>query len=76
MNPVKFKEINCIYAKNQPEYLDLPAHKSKDGIVTSCWQLNLKERIKLLLSGKIFIQIMTFNTPLQPIRINLSRPEL
>jgi len=76
MDIIKFEECNCVYAENQEEYLDLPSHKSRDGTVTSCWQLNLKERFTLLLSGKLFIQMMTFNKPLQPIRICLSKPKL
>lgn len=30
MKPIKFKEQNCIFAENQPEYTALPAHKVND----------------------------------------------
>jgi len=76
MDPIKFEQCNCVYAEKQAAYLPLPAHKNKDGIVTSCWQLSLKEKLQLLLSGKIFIQTLTFNTPLQPIKVSTSKPEL
>lgn len=66
MKPIKFKEHNTVYAENQKEYLPLPVYKNKDGIVTSCWKLNVLERIKTLFTGKVFISNMTFNNPLQP----------
>ena len=66
MEPLDFKQKNITYAKNQKEYLPLPAHKTDDGIVTTCWRLSFFERLKTLFSGKIFISTMTFNEPLQP----------
>lgn len=66
MKPVKFKGYNVVYAKNQPEYLPLPAHKSEDGQVTSCWSMTWKERLKVLFTGKVYWMVMTFNKPLQP----------
>jgi hypothetical protein len=74
MKPVKFKQQNCIYAKDQPEYLSLSAHKSEDGMVTTCWKLSFAERIGILITGKIWWQIMTFNKPLQPQRPSIKSP--
>ena len=67
MKPVDFKDGNSVYAEGQKEYLNLPAKKTKDGLVTSCWQLTWKERFRVLFSGHIWINQETFNTPLQPI---------
>ena len=69
MQPTYFKEHNTVYAKNQKEYLPLPAHKTDDGIVISCWKMTLKERIKAFFTGKIYVSNMTFNMPLQPQRL-------
>jgi hypothetical protein len=66
MKPIWFKECNVVYAKDQPEYLPLPVHRSITGEVTSCWLLNWKERLQLLFTGKIYWTILTFNQPLQP----------
>lgn len=66
MKPIDFKGSNIVFAKDQPEYLPLPAWKSEDGQVVSCWKLSWKERIKLLFTGKMFFMVMTFNKPLQP----------
>jgi hypothetical protein len=74
MNPIKFKEQNCIIAKEQPQYLQLPAYKSDDGIVTTCWKLSFSERIKILISGNIWIELMTFNHPIQPQRLSINNP--
>ncbi len=66
MKPIKFSHSNVIYAENQPEYLPLPSHKSADGVSTACWAMNWRERLRVLITGKIYAQTMTFNKPLQP----------
>jgi len=76
MRIVDFKECNVIYAENQPEYLPLPAHKSEDGVITSCCRLSFVERIKVLFCGRIYISVMTFNEPLQPIKIFIDKKEM
>lgn len=76
MKPIKFKEANVTFAKDQPEYLPLPAFKSDDGVVISCWQLNLKERLKILIGGKMWLRMLTFNHPLQPQRPQVDCPFL
>jgi hypothetical protein len=74
MKPIKFEEINTVFAKNQPKYLPLPAYKTIDGTVISCWKLNLKERLKLLFKGTIWLKMLTFNKPLQPHALSISCP--
>jgi len=71
MKPIKFDGHNMVYAKDQPEYLPLPVYKNKVGNVTSCWGMSLKERLKVLFTGKIFVSIRTFNNPLQPQRVTI-----
>jgi len=68
MKPIKFKEQNCTYAENQPEYLPLPAFKSleSDGQVISCWSLSFTERIRILFTGKLWVSLMAFHKPLTP----------
>ena len=74
MKIIKFKECNVTYAKNQPEYLPLPAYKTSDGTVTSCWGLSFFERLKVVLIGKIYLEVLTFNQPLQPLQMSVSKP--
>lgn len=68
MRPIKFKEVNATYAKNQPEYLPLPGHKIKEpeGRFIFCMGLNFKERLKILITGRLWVSLMTFNKPLTP----------
>ena len=66
-------EINeGIYAKDQAEYLPLAACniKYQDGTISviTCWSLSLMERLRILLSGRFWLEQMTFGKPLQPIR--------
>lgn len=74
MEPISFKGSNTTFAKDQPEYLPLPAHLSPDGTVTSCWKLTWLERITVLLRGRFYFSVMTFHTPLQPQRPSVDNP--
>ena len=68
MKPVKFKECNITFAKDQPEYNQLPAFKNKSdkGEVISCWELSFRERIRVLFLGRIWLRLLSFNKPLTP----------
>jgi len=72
MKPISFPEQNVIYAKDQPDYIPLPAYRDyATGIVTSCWTFTLKERLRLLFGADLYWRQLTFNAPLQPIRPSL-----
>lgn len=76
MKPVAFKEATCEYATNQKEYMPLPAHVDRHGVVTSCWELT-KEELEAIAKGKkLYVQCMTFGAALQPILITTELPEL
>jgi len=66
MKPIEFKGFNKILAKDQPQYQPLPVLWEADGRVTSCWKLSLKERLKVLFGGKLWLSQLTFNQKLQP----------
>ncbi len=68
MIPIKFKGQNVTFAENQPEYIPLPAHRDKKGLVTTCWEFSAKERIRVLFGAKLFWQHLTFGSPLQPVK--------
>jgi len=78
MKPIEFKEQNVVFAKNQPEYQPLPAFKidSKQGEVISCWHLSFFERLRVLLTGKIWVSLMSFNTPLTPIFMSTKKSDM
>ncbi len=74
MKAINISSFNAKFAKNQKEYSTLPAHKDKDGIVTTCWELTPEERIEVLKTGRIYLQVMTFNNPLQPQIMQVNNP--
>ncbi len=76
MTPIKFASTNTVWAKDQPEYLPLPAHNGADGVVTTCWKLNLRDRLKMLFTGRLWLQQLAFGNPLQPQKPSADRPTL
>lgn len=69
MKPIEFKEQNVVFAKNQPPYRPLPAYRDNEqgGRIFHCWKLTFKERIKILFTGILWINVLTFGRPPQPI---------
>ena len=64
------------FAKTQPKYNPLPALKFKDGLVVTRWSLSWKERITVLFGGSIYLGLLTFRKPLQPIRMSTKVDEV
>lgn len=71
---VELKEI--VYAVNQPEYTPLPVFKDNDGTVLSRWHLSFKERLRVLFKGDVYLWVSTFNTPLQPLMMQVEVPKV
>lgn len=71
MDPIEFEGHNVVYAKDQPEYFPLPAHKSPEGKVTTVWKLTDEEIKEINKTGKLRLEILTFNAPLQPLQITV-----
>lgn len=78
MRPTTFKHQNTIFAKDQPQYQQLPALllEGPEGHVISCWKLSFKERIQVLLFGRVWSSLMTFNKPLTPSYLTVNRKEV
>ena len=68
MRPIKFKEQNCIFAKNQPEYQNLPAFKEEGGKgnVIFCEKFTFWERVRILFGANLWVNLMMFGKPLTP----------
>ncbi len=64
-----------VFAKDQPQYKQLPANVCA-GKVETKWALTWKERITLLLTGNMYLTVMTFDQQLQPIRMSVLRSEV
>lgn len=67
MKPIKFDGSNVVFAEDQPEYEPLPAKKDSDGTITTCWELTPEEREIIANGGNLWLRILTFNKPLQPV---------
>ena len=78
MKPIKFKEQNVVFAKDQKPYIPLPAYQDdiQGGRIFHCWKLTVKERIKILFTGKLWINILNFKQPPQPIKPMVNNPFL
>lgn len=74
LNRLPFEEV--IFAKDQSEYNDLPAVRFANGEVITRWKLTFIERLKLLFSGNLYLHLLTFNRPLQPIKFSFSEAEV
>lgn len=57
-------------------YLNLPAHVDEDGMLTARWTMTWKERLRVLLSGHVWLQIVTTGRGVQPHRILADCPEV
>ncbi len=62
------------FAKDQPEYVPLPSHRQPDGTVTTRWRLTWSERLRVFLTGDLWLQLLTFNKPLQPVKLTTTCP--
>lgn len=76
MRPKEFPEQNIVFAKDQPQYNQLPSHKAPDGTVTMCIELSEEDKKAITENGVFWIQLLTFNHPLQPIRAMVKQPEM
>lgn len=65
MQPVRFPEVNKVWAENQPEYQPLPAYVDDMESVT-CWSLDWRDRLRVVLAGCIWLRQLNFGNPLQP----------
>lgn len=76
MKASAFPNHNTVFAKNQPEYTPLPAYRHDDeqGSVTTIWELTKEEMQELFKTRRIMLTVLTFNQPLQPIKLSTDIP--
>lgn len=77
MKILDFPGRNIVYAEDQPEYLPLPALRlgNAEGEIICCWGLTWRERLRLLLTGRIWHSVFTFHQPLQPQLLTIEKPD-
>lgn len=74
--PTAFEEANITFAKDQKEYIPLPALAFGDeyGQVITCWQMTPEELAQVAKTGKVWLTMLTFNQPLQPVMLHGAEP--
>ena len=78
MKPVDFPGTNVVFAKEQPEYIPLPAMRIPDdpqGLIITKWELSPDELKRVQKTGTIHLSVLTFNQPLQPVLLTVDLPE-
>lgn len=76
MKPVVFTGHNALFGKDQAAYQDLPAIKFPDGEVLTCWEMSEEEFQEFSKTKKIYVMVLTFNQPLQPLNIVVNPADL
>jgi hypothetical protein len=60
------------FAKDQPEYLPLPALVYPDGVVLTEWRLTEDERQRIARGENLRLWIWTAGRPLQPVALEVT----
>jgi len=79
VEPIKFDGVNIVFGANQSEYRPLPAElrgKLKTGEVLTCWQLTPDELKTIAETGQIWLSMLTFGQPLQPVLLSANKPSV
>jgi hypothetical protein len=62
-----------VFAKDQPQYLPLPVRIAVDGTVVTEWEPTAEELALLVNGGRVRLTVLTFNNPLQPVRLDVTK---
>lgn len=77
MEAVPFTGQNTEIAKEQPQYKTLPAFVDQEsGTVTCCMKLTPEEIEKVSRTGKIWVSVLTFGNPLQPLFMTVDKKQV
>jgi len=73
MKPVAFKEMNGTAAKDQPEYSPLPMFRNESEVI-SCWKMTLRERLKVLFTGNVWLHLQMGDRAITPSLLQVDYP--
>lgn len=68
MKAVNFIGCNVVFGANQQEYNPVPALKTEDGLVVTCFELTDEEVEQVIKNKRFYFAQLTFNSPLQPFK--------
>ena len=60
-----------VKAKDQPRYNALPSLHTPAGRVITRWELTDEERRRILQGEDVYLCVLTFNNPLQPVSLTV-----
>jgi hypothetical protein len=73
----EFDEVNLRIAENQDEYQTLPAYcNTQEGSAMFCMELTELEKEIVAKTGCLYMKVLTFNKPLQPIAMSCIKEDL
>lgn len=75
---VKWKHTNIEIGLKQNQYITLPALKinGAEGHLITKWKLTIPQRLKVLITGTIWMNSMTYNKPFTPMKLSTNRKQL
>jgi hypothetical protein len=68
--------VPVTFAKDQPEYLPLPALRTPNGAVVTQWAPTADELRKLNAGEPVTLAVLTFGQPLQPLIVDVGSVDL
>lgn len=79
LTPVKFRGHTNVLAENQPEYIPLPVFIDQESAYVpfiTCWQFTFMDRLKVLVTGRIWASTSTFGNQYQPVTFTVNRSDV
>ncbi len=90
MKPIEFEQMNTIFSKDSKVYMPLPAEVKDlvvegpngeqrefgNGRVITCWELSDEDIAEIVKNKKVWLGILTYGEPLQPVSITTKREDL
>lgn len=74
MIPVTFPECNVVLGNAQDEYEPLQAYRAPDGQTICAFRLSPQELKEIAETRTLWISVLTFNKPFQPIGLSTLCP--
>lgn len=65
-----------VYAEDQPQYHPLPTVRTPGGTLVTRWTPTDAEKAAIIRGEDVYVTVMTFNQPLQPLRVTIGPPDL
>lgn len=61
-------------AEHQLEYETMPSYVYDDGTILTRWHMTLRERLRVLFTGDVYVWQQTFNHRVNPIGMETKKP--